>query len=148
MKICSKCKKVKSLSQFNYKKKNQGIKQSRCRICTRREIKQHYLNNRAYYLQKAKERNDMMRKITKQYVLSYLNKHPCVDCGEKDPVVLEFDHIFKRDEYIAILVKNGAYKKVKEEILKCEVRCANCHRRITAKRHGWQKFHNLPALVA
>ena len=46
------------------------------------------------------------------FLLDYLSAAPCVDCGERDPVVLDFDH-------------------VGPEIARCEVRCANCHRRRT-----------------
>jgi hypothetical protein len=63
-----------------------------------------------------------------------------VDCGENDPVVLEFDH---RDpeqkvETICGLLRNLADNHtLLTEIAKCDVRCANCHRRKTAKQFGW-----------
>ena len=58
----------------------------------------------------------------------------CVDCGEKDPVVLDFDHV--RGEKVDIIshMYAAALPRLLNEISKCDVRCANCHRRITARR--------------
>jgi len=73
-------------------------------------------------------------------LLSYLLEHPCVDCGESDPIVLDFDHSrgVKR-ECIARML-SCAWSTIVLEIEKCDVVCANCHRRRTAKRHGrWMK---------
>jgi hypothetical protein len=69
--------------------------------------------------------------------------HPCVDCGESDPVVLEFDHVIGEKKHnIAYLVRSGRnWRSITKEIQKCEVRCANCHRRATARRDGnWKKL--------
>ena len=51
--------------------------------------------------------------------------------GESDWVVLEFDHVNgKKINNIANMVQRGwALETIKNEISKCEVRCANCHRR-------------------
>ena len=60
----------------------------------------------------------------------------CIDCGESNPLVLDFDHV-KGDKILAISdMSNKAYciDKISEEMEKCEVRCANCHRIITEKR--------------
>jgi hypothetical protein len=68
--------------------------------------------------------------------------HPCVDCGESDTIVLEFDHVIGEKKYnIADVIRSGRnWQSIIEEIEKCEVRCANCHRRATAKRGGnWNK---------
>lgn len=60
----------------------------------------------------------------------------CVDCGELDPVVLEFDHVYgkKRTEVSQMGVKAASLTDLIREVNKCEVRCANCHARATAKR--------------
>ena len=72
----------------------------------------------------------------------YLKKHPCVDCGEKDPIVLEFDHLKDKLIEVSRLVQYTSMNKMQNEIEKCEIRCANCHRRKTAIQFGWYK--NLP----
>jgi hypothetical protein len=74
------------------------------------------------------------------HVLEYLRGHPCVDCGESDPVVLEFDHVGDKIANICALVSDGApLKTVDAEIARCEVVCANCHRRRTGQRAGWRR---------
>lgn len=71
------------------------------------------------------------------FLVTYLREHPCVDCGETDPVVLEFDHL--RDKKFAISkgLQDRNWQDVLDEIAKCDVVCANCHRRRTAKRGGF-----------
>lgn len=86
------------------------------------------------------KKNEKQRKRSekrKELVLDYLKSHPCIDCGENDPVVLEFDH---RDSNLKLMnisnLMTGQYseKIILEEIAKCDVRCANCHRIRTYKR--------------
>jgi len=69
-----------------------------------------------------------------QMIIDYLLQHPCLDCGETDIMVLQFDHVRgeKRDDMSRLL--SFSEKTVREEIEKCEVRCANCHQRKTAER--------------
>jgi hypothetical protein len=74
------------------------------------------------------------------YVLEYLGRHPCADCGAADPVVLEFDHVGEKTAHVAALVSDAATKQaVDVEIARCDVVCVNCHRRRTAKRAGWRR---------
>jgi hypothetical protein len=73
-------------------------------------------------------------------VLDHLRQHPCVDCGEADPVVLEFDHLDEKTASISVLLSQTATRKALEaEIARCEVVCTNCHRRRTARRAGWRR---------
>ena len=66
--------------------------------------------------------------------VEFLLKHPCVDCGENDIIVLEFDHILPKVKTVTKRVSAGQrWAKVQEEIDRCQVRCCNCHRR----RHAY-----------
>ena len=77
-----------------------------------------------------------------RYVHEYLEIHHCVHCGIKDPVVLEFDHISgQKFKNISYLVKRGfAWEVIYLEINKCQVLCANCHRRKTAQQFNTYRF--------
>jgi hypothetical protein len=60
---------------------------------------------------------------------NYKKLHPCVDCGETDYRVLQFDHIdpMTKIANVTRLASESSMAAVIEEISKCEVRCANCH---------------------
>jgi len=142
MKKCSKCKIEKPEALFNFKNKSKGIINSQCKDCTRVQIQQHYLNNKKYYLNKAHKRNEVFRNEINTYIFQYLMRHPCVDCGETDPVVLEFDHTGKKPKIkvVSRLIRFQVPKsEIELEIAKCVVRCANCRRRKTAKDFKWFK---------
>lgn len=57
---------------------------------------------------------------------------PCIDCGQRFPwYVTEFDHPTGRAAYedtIAYLTSRGTLSKLKAEIAKCDLVCANCHK--------------------
>jgi 5-methylcytosine-specific restriction endonuclease McrA len=71
----------------------------------------------------------------------------CVVCGENDLVVLEFDHINPSEKSFAIAraISDGLkWEVILQEIRKCQILCANCHKRKTAVEFGWyQKVKNL-----
>lgn len=138
-KKCSRCKKVKMLSEYNYKIKRLNRLSYHCKECSRKYIRSHYLNNRDYYLFKAKKRNKAIRIEIKQFIWTYLTTHFCIDCGEKDPVVLEFDHVKDKLFNVSAMGRSRTLLEVKREIKKCVIRCANCHRRKTALQLGWHK---------
>jgi len=71
----------------------------------------------------------------KNYIKSYKESHPCSICGESRITCLDFHHI-NDDKYqtLAILGSSDySLKAIKEEIKKCIVVCANCHRIIHSK---------------
>lgn len=142
MRQCSKCKKQKDLSEFSFKIKALNLRHLQCKDCTRLLIKNHYNTNKEYYLAKAKKRNSKIKLEVLDYLTQHLLKNPCVDCGESDLAVLEFDHMGEIPKFMAVssVVRHGyPLEKIQEEVNKCEVRCANCHRRKTARDFKWLK---------
>lgn len=81
------------------------------------------------------------RDRNKAKLLEYLADHPCVDCGNSDSRVLEFDHLHDKKFNIARMVSGGhfSWTRIQEEISKCQVRCANCHRIKTLDQFGWSR---------
>jgi len=145
---CTKCKKEKPIEGFNFKIKSLGIRQCQCKDCTRLYIKNHYNKNKDYYLNKAKDRNIACKIKTLSYIKEYLNTHPCIDCGESDISVLEFDHNKNKGDKtreVSFLIKyRYSLNKIINEIKKCDVRCSNCHKKKTAKEFNWLKVNLHP----
>lgn len=141
MKRCASCKLLLNKNNFNWKFKNVKLS-SYCRECSRKYIRQHYLENRDYYLNKSIRRKKLVREQAYEYISTYLFEHPCVDCGEFDILVLEFDHkdrTSKVSEVSRIINSTGSISRLIVEISKCDVRCANCHRRKTAiENKSWK----------
>ena len=68
--------------------------------------------------------------------LDLLKDSPCVDCGGCfPPVAMDFDHVCgEKIKSVSYLVRNSTWEAVLEEIVKCELVCANCHRVRTKER--------------
>lgn len=65
-----------------------------------------------------------------------LARSSCADCGERDMLVLEFDHVGVKRGQISQMVFNVSLATLEREIAECEIRCCNCHRRATARRRA------------
>lgn len=142
MRVCTKCKEEKPETEFHYRNKKKGTLRYMCKACQKDYNKQHYLNNKDAYLNRAKERNKVLRGEKRDFVWEYLSKHPCVDCGETDPIVLEFDHRNRNQKRFSVSahgMTTHSFADLQAEILKCDIRCSNCHRRRTALQLGWWK---------
>ena len=132
-KRCSMCKRWLPLDAFHRNGHRRDGLQTRCREC-------NIETNKRWYRQHPEARVDRMddyarrrREDSHRRVLEYLREHPCVDCGEVDPVVLEFDHLRDKVRNISAMASaSQPWEKIEAEIAKCEVVCANCHRRRTA----------------
>jgi hypothetical protein len=135
-KRCSGCDRVLPLADFNRNRRKADGRQSYCRDC----FSQWHQRNKAVHNAQIHARNKRVAKDLQDRLLAYLRKHPCVDCGEEDLVVLEFDHLRDKTHNVAYLIRCGSWPRVLEEIAKCEVVCANCHRRRTARRGRFYRF--------
>lgn len=93
----------------------------------------YYLKNRLLY----RDRQRVWQATYNAFVRAYKEKHPCTDCGESDPIVLDFDHRPDEEKLFNIGdARNYKLSRIAVEIEKCDVRCANYHRRETARRRG------------
>jgi len=140
VKRCAACGEQRSLTEFSWKNSRMGTRSAYCRPCMRQYVREHYSRNTDYYVAKAKRSNAAYRDSVFRKVLEALLANPCVDCGEGDPLVLEFDHKDGESKECAIsemIRRQRACTAVEAEIAKCEIRCASCHRRRTARQQGW-----------
>lgn len=134
-KRCCTCKEVKQRSEFNRASARKDGLQASCRECNRR----YHYDNWERHMAQIRARRRRLRKQAQAFLIGYLRAHPCVDCGETDIVVLEFDHLRDKRAAISQMIGNQELRTIKAEIEKCDVVCANCHRRRTARRGSWYK---------
>lgn len=135
------CQQLKLVAEFNAKSSSPDGYQNVCRICNSEIGKRHYQNNKEKIKQRTRDRRDRIKPLACQIILHYLEQG-CIDCGEDDIVVLDFDHLSDKKYNIADMVHNAtSLDKLEYEIAKCQVRCANCHRRKTAKERNWWRLN-------
>ena len=140
---CTVCKLSKPEEDFYWQYKSKGIRSKNCKKCSNHFTKKWYWNNRERCLQKKKEWSKKRKLAIKQYLYEYMSKHPCIACKENDPVVLEFHHKNKQEKEYTVAnmaISSFNLERIKKEVAKCEVLCANCHRRQTAKDENWFRF--------
>lgn len=140
-KQCTKCGEWKDEEEFNWRWKALGKRHAECRECHKITKGSYYEKNKEKYIAGVMLSKTARREAARQFIYDYLAAHSCVECGESDPVVLEFHHVRgKKREAISMLATAGSSAQViREEIEKCEVLCSNCHRRKTAKEQGWRR---------
>ena len=132
-KRCCTCHELRPLSEYNVRTTAKDGLQARCRDCAR----QWYVANRDAHRAKVRLRSTAIKKEYKRRIGEHLLAHPCVDCGESDVRVLDFDHLdasTKRSDIAKMVNAGGRWSDIELEMAKCEVRCANCHRRVTSDR--------------
>lgn len=137
MRHCGRCKEEKALDEFAWRRRARGQRDNYCRPCRSDYHREHYLANKDRYVALAGQRKKALVEERTLYIVAFLREHPCVDCGEDDPVVLEFDHLRDKKFSISAGLQGRRWQDVLDEIAKCDVVCANCHRRRTAKRGGF-----------
>jgi hypothetical protein len=90
----------------------------------------YYYKNRESEKKRTKKRTKKLKKWFKDYK----QKLKCERCGEEHSACLDFHHEDEKDIGVSELVNryNTSKSRIREEIEKCEVLCANCHRKIHA----------------
>jgi hypothetical protein len=115
MKTCTKCKETKSVDNFTIRKDRKNTRSSHCKNCVVARVSER-------------------RRINKRKCIEYKGGK-CTQCGyDKCDRALEFHHLDPTEKDF-IISKNIALKfdKMKPELDKCILVCANCHREIHDK---------------
>jgi hypothetical protein len=134
MKICSTCLLEKACGEF-YRKG--GRLQSKCKDCQRAYFRLYYRENRQLFITKNRLNKNRQRRRLRAILLR-VKQRPCQDCGGTfHPWVMELDHRAGtvKTAAVANMVSKGCTDaRLLEEIDKCDVVCANCHRMRTYRR--------------
>lgn len=112
-----------------------------------REEKRKY--DREYHAKRSPEKKLHKQKMQDERahrnlltIREYKAVRGCADCGEKDPIVLDFDHSDRalKSFNMGECTRRGfSLNTLLKEAEKCEVVCANCHRKRTAKQLNWRQ---------
>jgi hypothetical protein len=138
-KRCPKCEQTLPMNKFHRANRRTA---SYCKACMSLYCHKHYMKNADEHNARRREAGKKYRIRNRNYLVDHLRTHPCIDCGETDPVVLEFDHIERENKKYSLsyLSRTGCpLEQLKLEMSKCVVRCVHCHRRRTARQFGWAK---------
>jgi hypothetical protein len=146
MKRCSSCKEEKEEHDFFYKNKQKARRHEQCKLCYASKRKsyytEHYQKYKDIYKARARTRKKRVQEELKKKLLHYLADKACVTCGITDPRVLDFDHINTKDKSFTIaraLADSRCWEVILNEIAKCQILCANCHRIRTAEQFNWYR---------
>ena len=132
MKTCSQCQQEKPESAFGPDKKATGGLRRNCNTCKNETYKLWW------HEKSGKEKRAATIQRDHDYVYNLLQHSQCADCGDTRWEVLEFDHVKgeKKNNIATMIHKGYALSTIQEEIDKCQVVCASCHRLRTYRRSG------------
>lgn len=129
MRKCSRCEKTRRANSFG--------RHHWCLPCCREVQAERVKRNPEAERQRVKEAQKKAKERNRNFVDKVKDK-PCVDCLKKfSSWIMQFDHRgeSKKEADVSVLVHKGSsLKRVKREVLKCDVVCANCHADRTHRR--------------
>jgi hypothetical protein len=93
----------------------------------REYYKYYYQNNPDYFKERARRREQEIKEFVQQQKVGL----SCKQCGNEDIRVLDFHHRDNETKEVSISLiarKGWRNERILQEIAKCDVLCANCHR--------------------
>jgi hypothetical protein len=152
-KLCTKCDIAKPLSEFNKRKQSSDGYNPNCRECISTYRKNRRLDQKAqgitpradiYNRENKDARNTWRtekRKDIRDFIRSLKIGRPCDICGGIfPPVAMDWDHLDPKQKSFEICQEGiremYSQEKLLEEISKCRLLCANCHRVHSAIQRG------------
>lgn len=131
-KRCPTCQQTKSTEHFHKNRARRDGLASHCKDCQKTISRKHYESNKpAYYT-----RNKRAKRKQSLEILEMKKNTPCKDCGGSfHPYIMEFDHRDPETKLFSIARRGKiVYKKLRDELAKCDLVCANCHKLRTFRR--------------
>lgn len=134
-KRCASCKEWLPVTDFSVRSKEKGTLQRLCKPCLRPYRRRWYQKHRAEQVERTKRSRPSRIDTARAYIWE-LKSSPCKDCGLTfHPSAMDFDHVRGKTMNVGRMVTQGhSIESLKEEIEKCEIVCANCHRLRTWQR--------------
>jgi hypothetical protein len=128
-KVCGRCKEEKALDSFPFRNRKNNVRHPACLTCWKEIRKVSYESNKESTLRRIKKN----KKRNKEWYREYKKTLKCCECGENHPACLDFHHMdpTKKEIEISSFINNTySINTIMEEIEKCMVLCANCHRKL------------------
>jgi hypothetical protein len=142
MKKCSRCLEELPIDVFPVMNKKSGKLNSMCRSCKQEYDREYWSKNKNEKGQIKNENAKNNRLIKRQYIIDKLKESKCMDCGNSDWRVLEFDHRDRETKSFNISDSTShSIEKIQIEMSKCDIVCANCHTIRTITQRGYYKFN-------
>ena len=125
MKRCGRCGVEKPLSEFHRWNQRDGY-QLWCKPCRKDYDRKYHARHRVRRVAQARARQQRFL----DWHRALKGNTPCADCGGSFHfAAMQWDHLpgSTKITEIADLLRTGSSRKLREEIAKCELVCANCH---------------------
>ncbi len=134
-KICSACKETKPIGEFWARRASKDGLDHKCGNCAKKYHRDLYHNSEKRQ-KDIRRNNDTHKAKLRGWRKEIYEGQGCVDCGNTDPRVFEFDHVRGEKEFDIATAFAKAYsmERITKEISKCDLVCANCHRIRTYER--------------
>lgn len=128
LRLCGKCR--RRLPEQYFGRHPENGRQWWCKSC----FKDYFAKRGQLHRDQVAAARSLRRAESRRIVATAL-ADGCLDCGEQDLTVLEFDHVGVKSGNVSDMVRSGvAPRRVQDEISRCEIVCVNCHRLRTLKR--------------
>lgn len=142
--ICRKCNEEKPLTEFNKNPDCALGRAWRCKRCEAdhgrvwRATEAGKASNRRSHLAyertgRARDLRKVRRDTLREWLRDHKRSHGCALCPEREPVCLDFHHLGghkSKLRSVSAMLGNSNLASVRDEIAKCVILCANCHRKV------------------
>lgn len=137
-KKCNTCLQILPKEDFNRRVRGPDGRQSVCRVCQHKRDASLYKENRSFRKEQIKQRRQEVGRKLKLIIGEAKAGKACLDCGISNlhPCQMDFDHIVGPKEFDISKAANLCVSEdaLLNEMQKCQLVCANCHRLRTFNR--------------